>query len=66
MDTFARLRRLENEPLIELSNDPHLNKMILNMVHREGISIAYGRAIWARIAIVGWAFALISIGFHVF
>ncbi len=66
MDTFARLRRLEREPPLELSNDPHLNKRMLNAAHREAISIAYGRAIWARIAVVGWVVALVSIGFHVF
>ncbi|MCB1470514.1 MAG: hypothetical protein KDK08_25955 [Rhizobiaceae bacterium] len=66
MDTFARLRRLEKEPPIELSSDPTENRNMMKIIRRESLNMAWGRAIWARIAIVGWAVALVSIGFHVF
>ena len=66
MDTFARLRRIEKDPPLKLSNDPAVNRNMLSIMRRETITIAWGRAIWARIAIVGWAVALVSIAFHVF
>lgn len=66
MDTFAKLRRLERAPPPKLSNDPALNLTIMRGLRNEVINTAWGRAIWFRIAIVGWAVALVSVWFHVF
>ncbi len=64
MDTFARLRRLRAEGMPSWSNDPMVNQRMLRDIWRERIDIAYGRAIWARVALVGWLVAAISLALH--
>ena len=66
MDTFKRLREIEEEGPPRLPYNSDARDALITFIWREKLKIAWGRLFWARAAIAGWGLAFVFIITHYF